>query len=64
VFGSTKVKLDNALVAKIRKYAAMAGYSSPDEFITHALEKEIARIEEAQSEDEITKRLKGLGYLS
>ena len=64
MFGSTKVKLDNALLAKIRKYAAMAGYSSPDEFITHALEKEIARIEEAQSEDEITKRLKGLGYLS
>jgi metal-responsive CopG/Arc/MetJ family transcriptional regulator len=64
VFGSTKVKIDDALLAKIRKYAGMAGYSSPDEFITHALEKEIARIEEAQSEDEITKRLKGLGYLS
>ena len=64
MFGSTKVKLDNALLAKIRKYAGMAGYSSPDEFITHALEKEIARIEEAQSEDEIAKRLKGLGYLS
>ena len=64
MFGSTKVKLDNALLAKIRKYAGMAGYSSPDEFITHALEKEIARIEEAQSEDEITKRLKCLGYLS
>jgi hypothetical protein len=64
VFGSTKIKLDNALLAKIRKYAGLAGYSTPEEFITHALEKEIARLEEAQSEDEIKKRLKGLGYLS
>jgi metal-responsive CopG/Arc/MetJ family transcriptional regulator len=64
VFGSNKVKLDDALLAKIRKYAGLAGYSSADEFITHALEKEIARIEEGQSEDEIKKRLKGLGYIS
>lgn len=64
MFGSTKIKLDNALLAKIRKYAGLAGYSTPEEFITHALEKEIARLEEAQSEDEIKKRLKGLGYLS
>jgi hypothetical protein len=64
VFGSSKIKLDDALLAKIRKYARLAGYSTPEEFITHALEKEIARLEDAKSEDEITKRLKGLGYLS
>lgn len=64
MFGSNKVKLDPALLAKIRKYASLAGYSSADEFITHALEKEVARIEEGQSEDEIKRRLKGLGYIS
>jgi len=64
VFGSTKIKLDAALVAKIQKYARLAGYSTPEEFVTHVLEKEIARLEDAKSEDEITKRLKGLGYLS
>jgi hypothetical protein len=62
MFGN--VKIDKALLAKVKRYAALAGYSSADEFITHALEKEIAHLDEAQSEDEIKKRLKGLGYIS
>jgi len=64
MFGSTKVKLDKALVAKVKKYADIAGYSSPEEFITHALEKELAKLEDAGSEEEIRKRLQGLGYIS
>ncbi len=61
---SVKVKLDKALFDKIKKLAEMSGYSSGEEFITHCLEKEIAKIEEADSEEEIKKKLKGLGYLS
>lgn len=61
---SAKVKIDKALLDKIRKYAEMSGYSSVEEFITHCLEKEVAKIEEADSEDEIKKKLKGLGYIS
>jgi metal-responsive CopG/Arc/MetJ family transcriptional regulator len=60
---SAKVKIDQALLGKIKKYAEMSGYSSAEEFITHCLEKEIAKIEEADSEEEIKKRLKGLGYI-
>jgi metal-responsive CopG/Arc/MetJ family transcriptional regulator len=63
MFGSN-VKLDKALLAKIKRYANLAGYSSADEFITHALEKEIARLETADSDEEVKKRLKGLGYIS
>jgi metal-responsive CopG/Arc/MetJ family transcriptional regulator len=63
MFGSN-VKLDKALLTKIRRYADLAGYSSADEFITHALEKEIARLETADSDEEVKKRLKGLGYIS
>jgi len=63
MFGS-KVKLDKHLLEKVRRYAEMAGYSSAEEFITHALEKEIAQLEEADTEDEIKKRLRGLGYIS
>ena len=63
MFGS-KIKLDKDLLAKIRKYSEIAGYSSPEEFITHALEKELAKLEDADSEEEIKKRLKGLGYIS
>ena len=65
MFGSTtKVKLDKDLVTKVKKYADIAGYSSPEEFITHALEKELALLEDADSEEEIKKRLQGLGYIS
>ena len=63
MFGS-RVKLDPRLLKKIRMYAKIAGYSSVEEFITHALEKEIALLEEAESEDEIRKKLQGLGYIS
>ena len=62
--GFTKVKLEKELVDKVKKYSDIAGYSSPEEFITHALEKELALLEDAGSEEEIKKRLKGLGYIS
>ena len=62
MFGSTKVKLDAGLVDRIRKFAEIAGYSSPEEFITHALEKELALLEDAEDEEEIKKRLQGLGF--
>ena len=63
MFGS-KVKIDKALLDKAERYASVAGYSSVDEFVSHALEKEIAKLEGADSEEEIKKRLKGLGYIS
>ncbi len=64
MFGSSKIKLDKDLLAKIKRLADLAGYSSPEEFITHALEKELAQFEGAESEEEIKKRLRGLGYIS
>ena len=63
MFGNN-VKLDKDLLAKIKRYADIAGYSSADEFITHALEKELTQFEGAESEEEIKKRLQGLGYIS
>ena len=59
----TKIKIDKALFDKVKKYAEMSGYSSAEEFIAHCLEKELAKIEEADSEEEIKKKLKGLGYI-
>ena len=58
-----KIKIDKVLLDKVRKYADMSGYSSVEEFVTYLLEKEIAKIEEADSEEEIKKKLKGLGYI-
>jgi len=64
MFGSGRIKLDKELVAKVKRYADIAGYSSVEEFITHALEKELAKLEGAADEEEIKKRLRGLGYIS
>lgn len=61
---SVKVKIDKDLFDKVKKLAEMSGYSSADEFVAHCLEKEVAKLEEADSEEEIKKKLKGLGYLS
>ncbi len=62
--GKRKIKLDKDLMDKVKKYAEMSGYSSPEEFIIHCLEKEISKLEESDSEEEIKKKLKGLGYIS
>lgn len=62
--GTTKVKLDSDLIERVKKYAEMAGYSSTEEFITHCLERELAKLEESDSEEEIKKKLQGLGYIS
>ena len=64
MFGSGKIKLEKDLLAKVKRYAEIAGYSSPSEFVTHALEKELKKLEGADSEEEIKKRLQGLGYIS
>ena len=63
MFGS-KIKIDKALLDKASRYAKVAGYSTVEEFVSHIVEKEISRFEGADSEEEIKKRLKGLGYIS
>lgn len=64
MFGSNRIKLDPALVARAKLCAERAGYSSVDEFIAHTVERAVSEIEDAPDEAELKKRLKGLGYLS
>ena len=64
MFGRGRVKLDPGLMERVKRYAAIAGYASAEEFITHVLEKEMKHLDDAASEDEVRKRLKGLGYIS
>jgi metal-responsive CopG/Arc/MetJ family transcriptional regulator len=65
MFGSeNKIKLDKDLIERIKKIAAVAGYASREEFVVHVLEKEVAQFEGAQSDAQITEKLKGLGYIS
>ena len=62
--GGSKIKLDNDLLERIKKIAEVAGYASHEEYIVHVLEKEIAKFEDAQSDADITEKLRGLGYIS
>jgi hypothetical protein len=64
MFGKSSVKFDNHLWEKIRKLAALAGYSSPEEFVVSVVEKELAKLDEADSDERIKERLKGLGYIN
>ena len=59
-----KLRIDKELYERVKMYSEIAGYSSVDEFVRNALEKELAKLEDAGSEEEIRKRLKGLGYIS
>jgi metal-responsive CopG/Arc/MetJ family transcriptional regulator len=59
-----KVTITDALYEKIKKLSEIAGYSAPEEFIQHALEKEVDALEEGGgNEEEIKKKLQGLGYI-
>jgi hypothetical protein len=59
-----RVKINRARIERVRKCVRLAGFSSVEELVTHALEKELARLEEGLSEEEVQKRLKGLGYIA
>ena len=65
MFGGSKIKVDKDLLDKVNKYSRIAGYASSEEFVHHVLEREIAKFEEGgDSEEEIRKRMQGLGYIS
>ena len=60
---SSKIKIDKALYERLARAAERAGYSSVEEFIIHVLEREAARIEEAGTDEEVERQLRGLGYI-
>jgi predicted CopG family antitoxin len=65
VFGR-KLAIEDDLYQKLKKCSEAAGYSSPEEFALHVLEKEVERIlgGGGESDEEvIKKRLQGLGYI-
>lgn len=62
--GGNKIKLEKDLLDRVKHIAEVAGYASHEEFIVHIIEKELAQFEEASSDDDITEKLRGLGYIS
>lgn len=60
---STSIKLKKDLAERVKRCAEAGGYSSAQEFVEHVLERELEKIEASDSDEEIAKKLKGLGYL-
>jgi hypothetical protein len=54
-----KIELDKALFARVKDHAEANGYSSPDEFVTHLIERELGS--SAAGED--ASKIKGIGYI-
>jgi len=64
MFGGNKIKLDDALMERLKRAAQVGGYASVDEFVVHILERELEKLDDSGSDEEIKKRLEGLGYIS
>lgn len=60
---SKTVKIRKDLYERAAQCAGAGGYSSAVEFIEHVLERELAKLEDAESDEEIVRKLKGLGYI-
>ncbi len=60
---AVKIKLEADLYERVKKVAKLAGYTTADEFIIHMIEKELSVLESADTDEEVTERLRGLGYL-
>ena len=58
-----RIKIDPDLFERVRKIVERADYSSPEEFIIHVIETELAKLESADSDSKVTDRLRGLGYI-
>ena len=61
-----KLKLDGEFMGRLHKVASIGGYSSPEEFVLHVLEREMEKLDprKVESEEAIKKKLEGLGYIS
>jgi len=64
MFSGSKITIEKELMERLKKAADVAGYSSVDEFVAHILERELGGIDDDASDEEVKKRLEGLGYIS
>ena len=62
MFGPS-LKIDKNLWERITKVSETAGYSSPQEFVHHVLDRELKKLENAESKETLIAKMKGLGYL-
>ena len=59
-----KIKIQKELFEKVKKYSEKTGYSSCEEFVNHLLEEVVGSDNPEDMDEDVTERLKGLGYIS
>jgi len=58
-----KINLDSGMFERARSAAEKAGYSSVEEFVVHAIERELERLKVDDAETQVADQLRGLGYI-
>lgn len=60
-----KIKIDDEMKNRLEKVSEAGGYSSTQEFILKIIERELDKLDpdSDESEEDIKKKLAGLGYL-
>lgn len=60
-----KLKIDGEIKDRLEKVSEAGGYSSVEEFVLHIVERELDKLDPGvgESEENIRKKLEGLGYM-
>lgn len=59
-----KIKVDKELFEKLKQFAEEEGYSSVEECASTILERGIHFTDAEDNDEDVLKRMKGLGYIS
>ncbi|MEO8597376.1 MAG: hypothetical protein ABI759_28925 [Candidatus Solibacter sp.] len=58
-----KIELEEVLWARVKKYADQVGYSCPEEFVQHAVERQMDSAASPDGGRESARKTQGLGYV-
>jgi hypothetical protein len=58
-----KISIKDSLHERAKQAAQREGYSSVEEFVEHAVENELQRVEVDEAEEQVADQLRGLGYI-
>jgi hypothetical protein len=58
-----KIKIDSNLFNRAKAASQAAGYSSVEEFITHLIEQGIEQSGSDNTDEQVSEKLRGLGYI-
>ena len=58
-----KIKIESSLFDRAKTASVAAGYSSVEEFITHLIEQGIEQAGSDNTDEQVSEKLRGLGYI-